>query len=33
VVRSYMNKNPKVTVGQLMNTDAQIILSKSKYKP
>ena len=33
VVRSYMNKNPKVTVEQLMNTEAQIILSKSKYKP
>lgn len=33
VVRSYMNKNTKVTVEELMNTDAQIILSKSKYKP
>jgi hypothetical protein len=33
VVRSYMNKNPNVTVEQLMNMDAQIILSKSKYKP
>jgi hypothetical protein len=33
VVRSYMDKNPKVTVEQLMNTDAQLILSKSKYKP
>jgi len=33
VVRSYMNKNPKVSVEQLMNTEAQIILAKSKYKP
>ncbi|HTA60996.1 MAG TPA: hypothetical protein VK835_01010 [Bacteroidia bacterium] len=33
VVRAYMDKNPKVTVEQLMNTDAQLILSKSKYKP
>lgn len=33
VVRSYMNKNANVTVDQLMNTEAQIILSKSKYKP
>ena len=33
VVRSYMNKNPKVSVEQLMDTDAQVILSKSKYKP
>lgn len=33
VVRSYMNKNPNVTVDQLMKTDAQIVLSKSKYKP
>ena len=31
--RSEYLKNPKVTVEQLMNTDAQIILSKSKYKP
>jgi hypothetical protein len=33
VVRAYMDKNPKVTLEQLMNTEAQIILSKSKYKP
>ncbi|MEO8760674.1 MAG: hypothetical protein ABI388_05680 [Bacteroidia bacterium] len=33
VVRAYMNKNPNVTVEQLMNTEAQLILSKSKYKP
>lgn len=33
IVRSYMNKNPNETVEQLMNMDAQIILSKSKYKP
>ena len=33
VVRSYMNKNPNVSVEQLMNMDAQLILSKSKYKP
>jgi hypothetical protein len=33
VVRSYMNKNPDVTVEQLMNTEAQLILAKSKYKP
>ncbi len=33
VVRSYMTKNPNVSVEQLMNMDAQIILSKSKYKP
>jgi uncharacterized protein YjaZ len=33
VVRAYMNKNADVTVEKLMNTDAQTILSKSKYKP
>ncbi|HKC68027.1 MAG TPA: hypothetical protein VKG26_07335 [Bacteroidia bacterium] len=33
VVRTYMDKNPKITVEQLMSTDAQIILAKSKYKP
>lgn len=33
VVRSYMNKNPSVSVEQLMNTEPQLILAKSKYKP
>jgi len=33
IVRAYMNKNADVTVEKLMNTDAQTILSKSKYKP
>ena len=33
VVRAYMNKNADVSVEKLMNTDAQTILSKSKYKP
>lgn len=34
IVRTYMNKNPEVTLEQLMNeTDAQRILTKAKYKP
>jgi len=34
IVRSYMQKNDKVSLEELMKTaDAQIILSKSKYKP
>jgi uncharacterized protein YjaZ len=34
IVKQYMNKNPKVTLQQLMNeTDAQVILTKAKYKP
>ncbi|MHB8258677.1 MAG: gliding motility lipoprotein GldB [Bacteroidia bacterium] len=33
VVRAFMNKNTDVSVEKLMSTDAQIILSKSKYKP
>lgn len=34
IVRSYMNKNEKVSLAELMKTsDAQLILSKSKYKP
>jgi hypothetical protein len=34
IVRSYMDKNPKVTLEQLMEQkDANLILSKSKYKP
>ncbi|MBK6836456.1 MAG: hypothetical protein IPG89_20220 [Bacteroidetes bacterium] len=34
IVRSYMNKNEKVSLQELMKTsDAQIILSKAKYKP
>ncbi|MBS1646750.1 MAG: hypothetical protein JST67_05370 [Bacteroidetes bacterium] len=33
IVRSYMNKNEKINVEQLMSTDAQIILAQSKYKP
>jgi uncharacterized protein YjaZ len=34
IVRSYMNRNEKVSLEELMRTsDAQIILSKAKYKP
>jgi len=34
IVRAYMNKNPDVTLQQLMDEkDSQKILSKSKYKP
>jgi hypothetical protein len=34
IVRSYMNKNEKVSLEDLMKTkDAQLILTKSKYKP
>jgi uncharacterized protein YjaZ len=34
IVKHYMDNNPKITIEQLMNeTDAQLILSKSKYKP
>ena len=33
IVRAYMNKNPDVSVEQLMKADAQLILTKSKYKP
>lgn len=34
IVRAYMNRNPDITVAQLMSeTDAQKILTKSKYKP
>lgn len=34
IVRTYMNRNPEVSLQQLMkNQDPQIILTKSKYKP
>jgi hypothetical protein len=34
IVRSYMKANPKTTLADLMKeNDAQIVLSKSKYKP
>ncbi|MFL5753174.1 MAG: hypothetical protein ACJ76F_07200, partial [Bacteroidia bacterium] len=34
IVRAYMDRNPDVTVAQLMSeSDAQKILTKSKYKP
>lgn len=34
IVKEYMDKNPDITVKQLMNTtNAQEILTKSKYKP
>ncbi len=34
IVRKYMEENPKVTLQQLMvDTDAQSILTKAKYKP
>ena len=34
IVRSYMNKNSKINLNELMNNyDAQNILSKSGYKP
>lgn len=34
IVKAYMNKNPKITIEQLMlQTDAQQILNQSKYKP
>jgi hypothetical protein len=34
IVQSYMTKNPKVTIAELMATkDAQTILTKAKYKP
>ena len=34
IVRDYMKANPKTTLGELMHEkDAQILLSKSKYKP
>lgn len=34
IVRKYMNKNENISLSDLMNTtDAQVILTKSKYKP
>lgn len=33
IVKKYMNKNPKLTVQQLMNTEADIIFEQAKYKP
>ena len=34
IVRAYMNKNPEITLQQLMDEmDAQKILTQSKYKP
>lgn len=34
IVRQYMENNPEITLKQLMeNDDAQLLLSKSKYKP
>lgn len=34
IVRDYMNKNPEITLEQLMNEkDAQRILTKARYKP
>ena len=34
MVRQYMNNNPETTLQELVNeTDAQVILNKSKYKP
>lgn len=33
IVKKYMNKNPKLTLRQLMSTDAEIIFGEAKYKP
>jgi len=34
IVKAYMQKNPAITIEQLMNeSDAQKILNKSRYKP
>ena len=34
IVRQYMKNNPEVTLQDLINeTDSQLLLSKSKYKP
>ena len=34
IVKAYMNKNPTITVLQLMNNNnAQELLNKSKFKP
>lgn len=33
IVRKYMEENPKTNIHQLMKEEAQILLSKSKYKP
>lgn len=33
IVKKYMEKNPKVTLQQVMTTDAETIFRESKYKP
>jgi len=33
IVKKYMQKNPKLTLKQLMSTDAETIFSEAKYKP
>lgn len=33
IIRSFMKNNPDITVEKLMETDAQTILNRSKYKP
>lgn len=33
IVKNYMKKNPEITIPALINTDAQLILNKSGYKP
>ncbi len=33
IVRSFMKNNPDITVAKLMETEAQTVLNRSKYKP
>ena len=33
IVKKYMDKNPKTTLDQLMNADAEIIFQEARYKP
>ena len=33
IVKKYMKKNPKITLQQLMATDADVIFQEAKYKP
>ena len=33
IVKKYMEKNPKITLQQMMTTDAETIFRESKYKP
>jgi uncharacterized protein YjaZ len=33
IVKKYMQKNPKLTLKQLMAVDAETLFSEAKYKP